>query len=120
MKIRAAVLLVAIGFLLPARIARRASLVLGGIRRNKPVKLTGAVTKFEWTNPHAWIYIDAKDEYGQGRQLGVRAGRGEWPHAVRLDTIYAESRRRSHHRRHSSQERIEQRECSDGDSREHG
>ena len=24
----------------------------------------GTVTKFEWTNPHAYIYIEAKDEKG--------------------------------------------------------
>ncbi len=31
----------------------------------KPVKLTGTVTKFEWTNPHAWFYIDdVKDDNG--------------------------------------------------------
>ena len=45
---------------------------------NKPVKLTGAVTKFEWTNPHAWIYIDAKDEKGQvaswGFELAAASG----------------------------------------------
>jgi len=29
---------------------------------NKPVKLTGTVTKVEWQNPHIWFYIDAKDE----------------------------------------------------------
>ena len=27
---------------------------------NKPVKLTGVVTKVEWINPHAWIHIDVK------------------------------------------------------------
>jgi hypothetical protein len=31
---------------------------------NRPVKLTGTVTKLEWTNPHAWIFIDAKDDSG--------------------------------------------------------
>lgn len=31
----------------------------------KPVKLTGIVTKVEWTNPHARFYIDVKDEKGQ-------------------------------------------------------
>jgi hypothetical protein len=31
---------------------------------NRPVKLTGAVTKIEWTNPHAWLFIDAKDDEG--------------------------------------------------------
>lgn len=29
---------------------------------SKPVKLTGKVTKLEWTNPHAFFYIDVKDE----------------------------------------------------------
>jgi hypothetical protein len=31
---------------------------------NKPVSLTGTVTKIEWTNPHAWLFIDAKDDTG--------------------------------------------------------
>lgn len=28
----------------------------------KPVKLTGAVTKFDWTNPHVYFFIDVEDE----------------------------------------------------------
>jgi hypothetical protein len=32
--------------------------------RDKPITLTGSVTKLEWTNPHARIYIDVKDEKG--------------------------------------------------------
>ena len=28
----------------------------------KPVKLTGIVTKVEWTNPHVWFYLNVKDE----------------------------------------------------------
>lgn len=31
---------------------------------NKPVTLTGAVTKVEWTNPHARFYADVKDASG--------------------------------------------------------
>ena len=30
--------------------------------RDKPIKLTGTITKVEWTNPHARIYIDVEDE----------------------------------------------------------
>jgi Family of unknown function (DUF6152) len=30
----------------------------------KPITITGTVTKVEWTNPHARIYVDAKDENG--------------------------------------------------------
>jgi hypothetical protein len=33
--------------------------------RDKPIELTGAVTKVEWTNPHARIYIDVKDADGK-------------------------------------------------------
>jgi hypothetical protein len=29
---------------------------------NKRVAVSGAVTRFEWTNPHAWLYVDGKDE----------------------------------------------------------
>jgi len=29
---------------------------------NKPITLTGKVTKVEWTNPHIYIYADVKDE----------------------------------------------------------
>ncbi len=31
---------------------------------NKPVNLTGTVTKVEWLNPHTKIYIDVKDQSG--------------------------------------------------------
>ena len=33
---------------------------------SKPVKLTGTVTKIEWTNPHCFFYIDVKNE-GSGK-----------------------------------------------------
>lgn len=28
---------------------------------NQPVKLTGAVTKIDWANPHVYFFIDVKD-----------------------------------------------------------
>ena len=31
---------------------------------NKPVTVTGVVTKIEWTNPHSFIYLDVKDGKG--------------------------------------------------------
>ena len=31
---------------------------------NKPLKVTGTVTKLEWTNPHARFYVDVKDDKG--------------------------------------------------------
>jgi DNA/RNA endonuclease YhcR with UshA esterase domain len=32
---------------------------------NTPVMLKGVVTKVEWTNPHAYVYIDVTDETGK-------------------------------------------------------
>jgi V8-like Glu-specific endopeptidase len=31
---------------------------------NKPVTLTGVITKVEWTNPHSYFYLDVKDDKG--------------------------------------------------------
>ncbi len=33
--------------------------------RSKPVTLTGPVTKLDWINPHARIFVDAKDPDGK-------------------------------------------------------
>ena len=41
---------------------------------NKPVKFSGTVTKLEWTNPHAWLYIDVKDEGGKVTNWGFEMG----------------------------------------------
>jgi len=41
----------------------------------KPVKLTGIVTKVDWTNPHVWFYINVKDEAtGQVSNWGAEMG----------------------------------------------
>jgi len=41
----------------------------------KPVKLTGIVTKVDWTNPHVWFYINVKDEAtGQVKNWGAEMG----------------------------------------------
>ncbi len=32
---------------------------------NKRITVSGTVTRFEWTNPHAWLYVDGKDESGK-------------------------------------------------------
>jgi Family of unknown function (DUF6152) len=41
---------------------------------NKPVNITGAVTKVEWQNPHVWFYIDVKDTSGKAVNWGVEMG----------------------------------------------
>jgi hypothetical protein len=41
---------------------------------DKPVKLVGTVTKVEWTNPHAWFYIDVPDDSGRVANWGWELG----------------------------------------------
>ena len=33
--------------------------------QSKPVKISGEITKLQWVNPHAWIFIDAKGADGK-------------------------------------------------------
>ena len=33
--------------------------------RNRTITVTGNVTKLEWTNPHARLYVEGKDETGK-------------------------------------------------------
>jgi hypothetical protein len=40
----------------------------------KPVDLTGAVTKVDWVNPHSWVYIDVKSEDGAPVNWGLETG----------------------------------------------
>ena len=41
---------------------------------NKPIKLTGSVTKVEWMNPHTYFYIDVKGEDGKVVNWGLEMG----------------------------------------------
>jgi|RhiMetdeSRZDD1v2_1073273.scaffolds.fasta_scaffold125750_4 hypothetical protein len=36
--------------------------------KNKPVTLNGTVSKVDWAKPHAYIYLDAKNESGKTEQ----------------------------------------------------
>jgi len=41
----------------------------------KPITLTGIVTKVEWTNPHVWFYINVKDaKTGEMTNWGAEMG----------------------------------------------
>ena len=37
---------------------------------NKPVKVTGVVTKVDWKNPHALFFVDVTDESGKVANWG--------------------------------------------------
>ena len=42
--------------------------------RNAPAKFTGVVTKVEWSNPHAWFYVDVKDAAGHVKNYACETG----------------------------------------------
>ena len=38
---------------------------------NRPVKLTGTITRIEWTNPHSWLFIDTEDDDGNVQNWAI-------------------------------------------------
>jgi hypothetical protein len=43
---------------------------------NKPITLTGKVTKVEWMNPHVYFYVDVKDDKGAVTSWACEMGGG--------------------------------------------
>lgn len=42
--------------------------------RDQAMKVTGTVTKVEWTNPHIWIYVDVKNPDGTVTNWAFQGG----------------------------------------------
>src|SRR5262245_63619821 len=63
-------LLVALTALVPAtRAAAHHSTAMYNMAN--PVTVTGAVKRFEWTNPHAFVFLDVKDDKGNSVEWEV-------------------------------------------------
>ncbi len=51
---------------------------------SRTATITGIVTKVDWVNPHAYIFINAKDESGAAKSIRIELGppyalvRGGW------------------------------------------
>jgi Family of unknown function (DUF6152) len=58
------VLLVAMAILAAAPLAAHHSFA-AEYDSTKPISVTGTVTKIEWLNPHARLYVDVKDDKGE-------------------------------------------------------
>jgi uncharacterized protein DUF6152 len=41
---------------------------------NRPIELTGTVSKVEWINPHAWIHVDVKKRDGTIETWAIETG----------------------------------------------
>ena len=41
---------------------------------NRPIQLTGTVTRIEWINPHAWIHVDVRKPDGTIENWAIETG----------------------------------------------
>ena len=74
MKFKLAAVLLGVGFLLAVRPVVAHHAFAAEFDADKPITLTGTVTKIEWTNPHTWFYIDVKDQAGKVTNWGLEMG----------------------------------------------
>src|SRR5579864_3567057 len=57
-------LLAVVGFLLAGLPVSAHHSVQAEFDLNKPITITGVVTKVEWINPHSYLYLDVKEDSG--------------------------------------------------------
>ncbi len=72
-----------------------------------PSTYKGVVNRIEWTNPHAYVYLDVKNEKGERRGMGHGNQQPELSPAQRMDQHHGETRRHHHVHGRSRQERRE-------------
>jgi uncharacterized protein DUF6152 len=76
----------------------------------QPVKLDGTVVKFDFMNPHSWIYLDEESGWRNGAMVGGNR-QHKCPVSPRMAEGIAAARRSHHHRGFPSQGRIEHGKC---------
>jgi hypothetical protein len=69
-----ALLAAAVGLLVPAIPVFAHHSFAAEFDGKKRITLTGVVTKVDWVNPHAYIYIDVKGEGGTVVNWGIETG----------------------------------------------
>jgi len=65
---------VATALLICASVASYAHHSFAAYDQSKTVIVKGVVTKFEWTNPHAWLHVMAANEKGEQEAWDIECG----------------------------------------------
>src|SRR5713101_2365539 len=73
MKARLAILLASVSFVAGAPLFAHHSFA-AEFDATQALRLTGALTKMEWTNPHSYFYIDVKEDNGNIVKWSCEAG----------------------------------------------
>jgi len=74
MRTKLAAILLAVGLLEGSQRAGAHHAFSAEFDANKPVKLQGTVTRMDWVNPHAWIYIDVRKGDGTVEKWMIEGG----------------------------------------------
>jgi len=74
MRTKLAAILLAVGLLEGSQRAVAHHAFSAEFDANKPVKLQGTVTRMDWVNPHAWIYIDVRKGDGTVEKWMIEGG----------------------------------------------
>ena len=73
MKQKLAILFASLGFVATLPIAAHHSFA-AEFDGKRPYRITGTLTKIQWTNPHSYFYLDVKDEKGNVVNWGCEGG----------------------------------------------
>ena len=74
MRTRLTVVFAVVGLLLAMASVRAHHAFAAEFDQNKPIKVQGAVVKWELINPHGWITVEAKDASGKVVRWAIETG----------------------------------------------